>query len=197
MGGSALFRDVYFSADVETDGPVPGPYSMLSFAIVVAGTFDGKVFHPRDDYGDFFRAELKPISENFQEEALRVNGIDRARLVREGPDASAVMTNAASWIRNHAAGATPVLVAYPVSFDWTWLYWYFTMFSKTGSPFNHSLCFDIKTAYAVKSRSLISHAGRRDLPPSLLSTSKHTHDPLDDAIEQAQIFTRLFNWSGR
>src|SRR5262245_56668885 len=33
--------DVYFSADVETDGPIPGPYSMLSFALVQAGRFDG------------------------------------------------------------------------------------------------------------------------------------------------------------
>ena len=33
--------DVYFSADVETDGPIPGPYSILSFAIVYAGSFDG------------------------------------------------------------------------------------------------------------------------------------------------------------
>jgi hypothetical protein len=31
--------DAYFSADVETDGPIPGPFSMLSFAIVYAGSF--------------------------------------------------------------------------------------------------------------------------------------------------------------
>lgn len=36
--------DIYFSADVETDGPIPGPYSMLSFGIVLAGTFDGDKF---------------------------------------------------------------------------------------------------------------------------------------------------------
>ncbi len=29
--------DVYFSADVETDGPIPGPFSILSFALVFAG----------------------------------------------------------------------------------------------------------------------------------------------------------------
>jgi hypothetical protein len=36
--------DSYFSADVETDGPIPGPYSMLSFALVYAGSFDGRKF---------------------------------------------------------------------------------------------------------------------------------------------------------
>ena len=36
--------DVYFSADVETDGPIPGPFSILSFALVYAGRFDGGRF---------------------------------------------------------------------------------------------------------------------------------------------------------
>jgi hypothetical protein len=36
--------DIYFSADVETDGPIPGPYSILSFAMVYAGRFDGSRF---------------------------------------------------------------------------------------------------------------------------------------------------------
>jgi hypothetical protein len=36
--------DAYFSADVETDGPIPGPYSMLSFALVYAGSFDGSTY---------------------------------------------------------------------------------------------------------------------------------------------------------
>ena len=39
-----LVVDVYFSADVETDGPIPGPYSVLSFALVFAGTYDGSLF---------------------------------------------------------------------------------------------------------------------------------------------------------
>jgi hypothetical protein len=28
--------DIYFSADIEADGPIPGPYSMLSFGLAVA-----------------------------------------------------------------------------------------------------------------------------------------------------------------
>ena len=73
--------DVYFSADVETDGPIPGPYSILSFALVVAGTFDGVQFTPPPNYGQSFYRELKPISDDFQIEALRVNGLDRDRLL--------------------------------------------------------------------------------------------------------------------
>jgi hypothetical protein len=59
---TAQVGDMYFSADVETDGPIPGPYSMLSFALVYAGSFDGKEFgHPKNFKENFYR-ELKPIS---------------------------------------------------------------------------------------------------------------------------------------
>jgi hypothetical protein len=60
------------------------------------------------------------------------------------------MLEAYDWTNKIAGNAKPVLVAYPLSFDWAWLYWYFVRFSSKGSPFNHSLCFDMKTAYAVK-----------------------------------------------
>ena len=78
--GSEHAVDVYFSADVETDGPIPGPFSILSFALVYAGAFDGKHFAPPQDYRRTFYRELKPISENFQPEALRVNGLNGAAL---------------------------------------------------------------------------------------------------------------------
>lgn len=29
--------DIYISVDIETDGPIPGPFSMLSFAMVETG----------------------------------------------------------------------------------------------------------------------------------------------------------------
>src|SRR6266849_5203467 len=72
--------DKYFSADVETDGPIPGPFSILSFALVFAGSFDGRKFQRPENYQQAFYKELKPISENFEPEALRVNGLDRRRL---------------------------------------------------------------------------------------------------------------------
>jgi len=188
--------DVYFSADVETDGPIPGPYSMLSFALVYAGSFDGKRFRGPKNFDEHFYRELKPVSENFQPEALRVNGLDRQRLCREGEEPERAMNDACQWIAGFAGGAKPVLVAYPLSFDWAWLYWYFVRFSTKGSPFNHSLCFDMKTAYAVKASVPISEAGRSKILPRLLPDRRHTHHALDDAIEQAVIFERLFEWEG-
>lgn len=85
---------------------------------------------------------------------------------------------------------------YPLSFDWTWLYWYFVQFCKKGSPFDYSRCFDIKTALAVKAGIPISEAGRSRLDSSLSSKRQHTHHAVDDAIEQAEIFANIFEWAG-
>jgi len=188
--------DIYFSADIETDGPIPGPFSMLSFALVYAGSFDGRCFEHPGDYSQSFYRELKPISNEYQPEALQVNRLDRDRLCKEGKEPKSVMAEAHDWIKEIAGNAKPVLVAYPLSFDWAWLYWYFVRFSSKGSPFNHSLCFDMKTAFAVKASIPISEAGRSKILPSLLPHRGHTHHALDDAIEQAEIFANLFQWEG-
>lgn len=188
--------DAYFSADVETDGPIPGPFSMLSFAIVYAGKFDGDSFEKPTAYDTVFYRELRPISEEFQPEALRINGLDRNKLIQTGSPAETAMDEAAEWIRTTAGAATPVLVAYPLSFDWTWLYWYFIRFAQSGSPFEYSRCFDIKTALAVKGRIPISEAGRSKLPAGLTSVRRHTHFAVDDAVSQAEIFAKVFEWDG-
>jgi hypothetical protein len=205
MGISAVRRreqpwrcnlDAYFSADVETDGPIPGPFSILSFALVFAGTFDGVNFERPHDHRRVFYKELKPISDNFQPEALRVNGLDRLRLCVEGEPPDRAMTDACLWVKTIAGEAAPVLVAYPLSFDWSWLYWYFVRFCSSGSPFGYSRCFDIKTAFAVNASIPISEAGRSNLDPSLRSTHLHTHHAVDDAIAQAEIFANVFEWEG-
>lgn len=188
--------DAYFSADVETDGPIPGPYSILSFALVYAGSFDGRVFKRPERYDHIFYRELRPISESFESEALKVNGLDRERLCLEGTRPELAMTEAAQWIRNVEPGAEPVLAAYPLSFDWTWLYWYFVRFSQEGSPFFYSRCFDIKTAVAVKTGIPISEAGRARIQPVLRSKRPNTHHAIDDAVAQAEIFANVFEWKG-
>jgi hypothetical protein len=189
--------DAYFSADVETDGPIPGPFSILSFAIVYAGSFDGSKFRRPERYDRSFYRELRPISQQFQPEALRVNGLDRERLCTEGAAPEEAMTQACRWIRSLSGKAQPVLVAYPLSFDWTWLYWYFMRFSAEGSPFDYSRCFDIKTAVAVKAGIPISQAGRSRIDPHLQSVHPHTHHAVDDAVAQAEIFANVFEWEGR
>ena len=117
--------DVFFSADIESDGPVPGAYSMLSFALVVAGRFDGARFEPPASYTDALELELRPVTDRFDAEALAVSGLSRERLLREGREPGEAMREAAGWVRARADGATPVLVGYPLGFDWAFLSYYF------------------------------------------------------------------------
>ncbi|PZU75649.1 MAG: exonuclease [Rhizobium sp.] len=188
--------DYYFSADIETDGSIPGPFSILSFALVFAGTYDGSTFVRPKAYDRHFYRELRPISEEFEAEALAVNGLDRDFLIRNGESPAKAMTDAYDWVSDIAQNGDPVFVAYPLSFDWTWMYWYFMRFCPKGSPFGYSRCFDIKTALAVKSRMPVAASGRGRLPEELKPSRPHTHHALDDAIEQAEIFGNIFQWEG-
>ena len=187
--------DLYISADVEADGPIPGRYSMLSFGLAIAATFDGSTFRPHDPVAATFYRELAPISDEFLPGALEVSGLDRERLVREGADPAAAMGEAAEWVREQAGDYRPVLVGYPVVFDWMFVHWYFVRFAG-GSPFGFSSALDMKTIYQQKARLTLGRAGRTDLPSELLPDRPHTHNALDDAVEQAEIFNRLFEWPG-
>ena len=190
-----MSSDLYISADIEADGPIPGPYSMLAFGLAVAGGFDGEVFSAADATADTFYRELRPISEEVDQKALEVSGLDRNRLLREGDDPVAVMSEASAWVKERVGTARPVLVGYPVVFDWMFLHWYFVRFAGE-SPFGFSGALDIKTMYQQKAGVTLSRAGRGDLPEFLSSPRRHTHQALDDAIEQAEIFARIFEWPG-
>ncbi|MEV4331998.1 exonuclease [Streptomyces sp. NPDC049597] len=187
---------LYISVDVEADGPIPGPYSMISFGAAVAGRQDADGYLPADPEARTFYRELRPISDDFVPEALAVSGLDRGRLLREGGEPGAVMAEFAAWVREAAreAGAQPVMCGYPASYDWTFLYWYLIRFTG-GSPFGHSGCLDMKTLYATKARLPLRAVAKGTMPPALLSARRHTHHALDDAVEQADLFSKLMLWA--
>jgi hypothetical protein len=187
--------DIYISVDVETDGPIPGPYSLLAFGMAVAGTYDGRTFTRASPQERTFYVEIRPISDQWQPEAMAVNGLDRETLVRSGADPVDAMNRAAEWIDEIAAGRRPVLVAYPVAYDWSFLYWYFVRFARHGSPFGHSSCFDIRTLYAARAGTVFDRSGKRSMPAELRSVKPHTHNALEDALEQADLFANVFEWS--
>jgi DNA polymerase III epsilon subunit-like protein len=197
MNPRSIRPDLYISADVETDGPVPGPYSLLSFGLSVVGKYDGNNFEPWADRARTFYRELQPISEDFQAEALKINGLDRERLRAEGADPRRAMTEAASWVQEMCPECRPVLVAYPVAFDWAFLYWYFERFAPDGSPFGHSSCLDIRTLYQAVAGTVFDQSGKTAMPDFLQPSSPHTHNALDDAVEQGELFSNLLGWSMR
>ncbi|HEX6679133.1 MAG TPA: 3'-5' exoribonuclease [Gaiellaceae bacterium] len=192
-----LPADLYVSGDIEADGPIPGQYSMLSFGLCLAGRFDGREFQALDPGAQTFYAELQPISERFDPEAVRVSRLNREELKRKGRAPRDAMTEAARWVRKAAGDDRTVFVGFPVVFDWMFLYWYFVAFADGGSPFDFSAVLDMKTMFQQKARVVTAAAGLSDLPAELDSRRPHTHNALDDALRQAEIFARLFLWGGR
>jgi hypothetical protein len=193
-----MVPDIYISADIEADGPIPGEFSMLAFGLAVAATFDGEAFTSHAPSKQTLYRELKPIAARFEPAALKAARLDRAALARDGAEPEAAMRDAVDWITaqaERAGGARPVLVGYPVVFDWMFLHWYFVRFVGE-SPFGFSGALDIKTMYHQKAHVIMDDAGRNDLPAELRASHPHTHNALDDAIEQAEIFNRLWQWPG-
>ena len=101
--------DLYISADIEADGPIPGKYSMLAFGLAVAGRFDGRYFEEREPSAATFYRELQPISDNVVASAARVAALDRDRLKQEGTPPAEAMSDAARWVEDQASSDRAVL----------------------------------------------------------------------------------------
>ncbi|MQS11954.1 exonuclease [Streptomyces kaniharaensis] len=191
---------VYVSVDVEADGPIPGPYSMVSFGAAVAGWHDADGFRRAGGQAASFYRELRPISADYNPEALAVSGLDRAALEAGGAQPAAAMREFAQWVERLRTGPggrryRPVMVAYPAVYDWQFVYWYLIRFTGS-SPFGHSGCMDLKTLYAARAGVPFAGVGKRSMPPELLPDLPHTHHALDDAREQAVLFANLLEWPG-
>lgn len=194
MGIRLVSSDIYFSVDIESDGPIPGPFSMLSLALVAVATFDGERFVRLDTHGTSRYWELQPVSDNYEPAALAIHGLDRGRLQREGVPPERAMREADEWVRGVAGAYRPVLVAYPAVFDWSFVHWYFLSF-RGSSPFGHGACIDIRSLYMGAAGSTYEESSKSNLPADLLPHSPHTHNALDDAIEQGELFSNLFEWA--
>lgn len=184
--------ELFFSIDIEADGPIPGPYSMVSIGASVC-------WHPDKT---FYR-EMRPISDKWVPEALAVSGLKRDDLIAHAMDPKQAMTEMTAWVRqvcdevkNPVSGkpARPVFVAFNATFDWLFTYWYFVNF--TGAcPFGIS-GLDIKAYYMGALRKQAwAQTTKRAFNPAFLSAKRHTHNALDDATEQAEIFEKLYEYT--
>jgi ribonuclease T len=177
--GSEPASEVYISVDIEAAGPVPGLYSMLALGACVVDRPD-----------EAFYAELCPITDASVPEALRVGGLSMERLRAEGRDPAEVMAAFRSWVRDRAAGALrPVFVAFNSSFDWAFVNWYFHQFVGE-NPFGIGGV-DIKAYYMGLAGCAWAETTSSRLPVRFRSELPHTHNALDDARAQADVFAKL------
>ncbi len=176
-------REVYVSTDVEADGPIPGPHSMLSLASAVFDD-DGAVLATwTANLIELDGARGHPTTMEWwrsQPEAWAACRTDPR------PPADA-MNEYAAWLE--ALPGRPVFVAYPAGFDFTFVYWYLMRFAGR-SPFSHS-ALDVKSYAAALLGSRFRETSKRMLPVRWLSERPHTHVALDDALEQGEMFVKM------
>lgn len=170
--------ELYVAVDVEADGPIPGPYSMISLGMAVAG---------RPELA--FYTELRPISEEFVPQALAVSGLDRQRLLREAPSAEEAMSAAARWVTALRALGRPVFLAAPAVWDGMFLHWYFVRFTGR-SPFGATGSgVDLRSYWMGRTRCEWARTRKDSIKKALgLADLPHTHHAGEDAAELAQIF---------
>ncbi len=162
-----------FVVDVEADGPCPGIYSMVSF---------GCILLDKDLNTTFYSDIIEPISYNWIPEALRVSGITRTEHQVLGKLPVEIMKSFAAWIKEHNTGHNPMFFSDNNGFDWQFINYYFHKY--TGSnPFGFSSQ-NIGSLYKGQVRNM-----RKNFKH--LRTTKHTHNPVDDAKGNAEALLKM------
>jgi DNA polymerase III epsilon subunit-like protein len=173
------------SVDVETAGPNPGQYSLLSIG---ACTLE----EPRQT----FYIEIQPVNQNMQPEAQAVHGLAIERLAESGAPPFEAMQRFAGWLAQVVPpGARPVFLAFNAPFDWMFVNDYFHRFLRN-NPFGHT-ALDIK-AYAMGlTGSSWSETSMDLLSQRYLGDRKLSHHALQDALDQADLFVQILDQRNR
>jgi hypothetical protein len=176
--------ETFVSTDVETDGPLPGINSMLSFGSVAL-----------DEAGN----ELGTFGRNLDTLPGAHGAVETMEWWKTQPEAWAAcrsnlvaperaMQEYVSWLKS--LPGRPVFVAYPVGFDFTFVYWYLMRFTGS-SPFGFS-ALDIKTFAMALLGKGYRESSTKSMPKVWFPPeTPHTHVAIEDAREQGLLFINM------
>lgn len=177
-------KEVYVVTDIEADGPIPGPNSMLSFGSVAYyadGTWLGE-----------FSANLHllpgatPDPKTMQWWMKNPKAWEAHRKDLEEP--AAAMQRYYDWVTK--LYGSPVFVGYPASYDFMFVYWYLMKFVRH-SPFSHS-ALDMKTLAMTLLGCNYRNATKNSWPKAWFGPdNSHEHVALADAREQGFSFLKM------
>jgi hypothetical protein len=160
----------YFMVDIESDGPIPGDFSMVCFGAVLV---DEKL--DRTFYG-----KTKPISDKFNPDALAISEFSR-EAHESFDDPAEVMQNFEDWIKANSKGR-PVFISDNNGFDWMFICWYFHHFlGRNPFGFSSRRLSDLYCGLEKDTFAKWKH----------LRGTAHTHNPVDDAMGNAQVLLMM------
>jgi hypothetical protein len=164
----------YIMVDVESDGPIPGDFSMISFGAVLV---DGKL-------DKTFYGKLRPISDKFLLEALAVSGYSREETMLF-PHPGITMADFWEWIKK-VSPDDPRFIA-DCSYDWMFMCWYFHHYFEH-NPFGY-FSYDLSSLYKGIDKDMNDDF-------EFLRKTVHTHNPVDDAMGNAEALLVMKNKLG-
>ena len=156
-----------FVVDIESDGPVPGLYSMVSFGVVKVDS----------ELKTTFKGLTRPISEQWKPDALAISAISRDTHLSY-PEPSLAMHALVAWLKEHSQGR-PVFISDNLAFDWQFMNYYLHAYIGE-NPFGFSGR-RIGDIYSGLVKDLYASGNWRKFVKT-----PHTHDPVDDAIGHAE-----------
>jgi len=175
--------EIYVSTDVEADGPIPGPYSMLSFGSAaytgsktLIGTYSANL-------------ETLPGASGYPKTmewwSHHPEAYEATRKDPRPPEV--VMKEYKDWLER--LPGKPVFLGYPACFDFMFIHWYLIKFAGD-SPFAHS-ALDIRSYAMALLRRGFKESAKRNMPSEWFDDVPHSHIALDDAIEQGALFCNM------
>lgn len=160
----------YVMVDVESDGPIPGDYSMVCFGAVIV----------EPSLNHTFYGKLKPISERWIPDALKVSGFSREDVL-QFEDPADVMSRFEVWLNQNVKNR-PMFVSDNNGFDWQFINWYFHHFLGR-NPFGFSST-NLGSLYKGMEKNTSVNFKH-------LRKTRHSHNPVDDAIGNAEALLHM------
>ena len=174
-------KEIYISVDIETSGPNPGNYAMLSIGACTI-TEPGKSFY----------IELKPDADGFLSESLNISGLSLKILRENGIPPKDAMLKFSQWITSVVPeGSQPVFTAFNAPFDWMFINDYFHRYLGY-NPFGHK-ALDIKALYMGLRKTNWLETSYNTIIKNTDQETELSHKALEDAIQQAKIFKILLD----
>jgi hypothetical protein len=164
-----------FIVDVEADGPCPGLYSMTQLGIVLFDTHPPVTFH----------AHLRPITDRWVPEALEVCKVTREETMAY-PNAEDAMRGMRNWLNLNSRGR-PVFVSDNPAFDWQFVNYYCHLYLGS-NPFGFSARRIGDFAAGLERNFFAAQHWKR------LRRTPHTHNPVDDALGNAEALKVLMGY---
>lgn len=172
-------QECYISVDVETAGPDPGRYPLLSIGACL-------VFDPDQS----FYIELMPTTMDATEEALTVSGFSLEALAQDGVPPKEAMRRFEAWLGEvNQTETRPVFVAFNAAFDWMFINSYFHRYLGH-NPFGHA-ALDIKAFFMGLAGTKWTETAMRHASQRFGVEIHLSHNALEDAKDQAHLFQRM------